>query len=316
MKIAVFGVWHVHAPDYTRKAMENGEVVGFYEKNDALAEAFINKFGLYRFATPEELLESDADGVIVCSATCDHAEDIIRIANAKKNIFTEKVLALTEEEAQRIKEAIEANGVTLTISLFQKYLGSRIAVTEIAESGELGKINYLRFRNCHSGSTDNWLPKHFYNLRECGGGAMIDLGAHGMYLINQLMGMPVSAHSAFTLSCEKDEVKEKNSDKVEDNAVTVMAFENGAIAVNETGFCSGCSTVIFEVHGENGFVRMENESIVKRTKATGGKAVEVPVPPSLDLPIIQFLKGKPPVGCGISEAIDLTRMMVMAYNPT
>ena len=79
MKIAVFGVWHVHAPDYTKKAQEYGEVIGFYEKDDTLAEAFSKKFGLYRFSTPEELLESDAEGVIVCSASSDHAEDIIKI---------------------------------------------------------------------------------------------------------------------------------------------------------------------------------------------------------------------------------------------
>ena len=106
MKIAVFGVWHVHAPDYTKKAQEYGEVIGFYEKDDTLAEAFSKKFGLYRFSTPEELLESDAEGVIVCSASSDHAEDIIKIANAKKNIFTEKVLTLTNEDAERVRKAI------------------------------------------------------------------------------------------------------------------------------------------------------------------------------------------------------------------
>ena len=59
MKIAIFGVWHVHAPDYTRSAMALGEVVGFFERNDALAEAFAGQFGLPRFATVEELLASD-----------------------------------------------------------------------------------------------------------------------------------------------------------------------------------------------------------------------------------------------------------------
>ena len=168
----------------------------------------------------------------------------------KKHIFTEKVLTLTDEEASRVREAVEANGVTLTISLFQKYLGSRIAVKEVVESGELGKINYVRFRNCHSGSINNWLPTHFYNAKECGGGAMIDLGAHGMYLIHWLLGMPVSASSAFTLACENPAANAKNTDGVEDNAVTVMSFEGGAIAINETGFCSNCAPVVFEVHVE------------------------------------------------------------------
>ena len=106
MKVAIFGVWHVHAKDYTQKAVELGEVIGFYEKDDALAEAFNEKFGLPRFATEEELLKSDAEGVIVCSATSDHAKDIIKIANAGKHIFTEKVLALTDADCDRIEEAI------------------------------------------------------------------------------------------------------------------------------------------------------------------------------------------------------------------
>ena len=44
MKVAIFGVWHVHAADYTKKAIELGEVIGFYEKDDTLADKFSKKF--------------------------------------------------------------------------------------------------------------------------------------------------------------------------------------------------------------------------------------------------------------------------------
>ena len=313
MKVAVFGVWHVHASDYTKKALEHGEVIGFYERDDKLADEFAKSFNIPRFATAEELLASDAEGVIVCSASCDHTEDIIKIANAKKNIFTEKVLALTDEECDKIEKAINENGVSFTISLFQKYIASRIAVKEIAASGELGKINYMRFRNCHSGSIGNWLPKHFYNAQECGGGAMIDLGAHGMYLTHWILGMPIDAVSSFTIACEKPEVLEKNTDKVEDNAVTVMKFENGAIAINETGFVSGYSPAVLEVYGEEGFVRMQGNNVVKCTKATGGKIVDVELGESSPAPIIQFLTGNILPGCAMEEAKALTHLMVMAY---
>jgi predicted dehydrogenase len=313
MKVAVFGVWHVHASDYTKKALEHGEVVGFYERDDKLAEAFAKQFNVPRFATAEELLASDAEGVIVCSASCDHTEDMIKIANAKKNIFTEKVLALTDCECEAVEKAVNENGVSFTISLFQKYNASRKAVKAVCDSGELGKINYVRFRNCHSGSTKNWLPAHFYNEKQCGGGAMIDLGAHGMYLINWILGMPVDAVSAFTVACEIPEVVEKNTDRVEDNAVTVMKFANGAIAVNETGFVSGPSTVIFEVHGENGYVRMDGNKVIKCTPASEGKVVEVELGESDPLPIVQFLTGNVLPGCGMEEAKALTHMMEMAY---
>ena len=314
MKIAVFGVWHVHAPGYTKTAMELGEVVGFYERDDALAESFAKQFGVPRFNTPEELLASDAEGVIVCSASSDHAEDMIKIAKAGKHIFTEKVLALTDADCDRIENAVNESGVKFVISLFQKYLGSRNAVKEVAASGELGKLNYMRFRNCHSGSTKNWLPKHFYNAKECGGGAMIDLGAHGMYLTEWILGMPVKAGSAFTVSCELDAVKEKNPDGVEDNAVTIMSFENGAIAVNETGFVSNYSPVTLEVFGEDGYVRMVGNSVVKCTKATEGKEIAVEVGADKPSPLVQFLTGNILDGCGMKEAKALTHMMTLAYN--
>ena len=307
MRTAICGVWHVHAPDYTKHALQHGEVLGFYEENDKLAAKFQEKFGLPRFESLDALLESEAEGVIVCSATCDHASHMVRIANAGKHIFTEKVLALTTEDCLRIGEAVKRNGVKFAISLFQKYLGSRLAVKAVADSGELGKINYLRFRNCHSGSTRDWLPSHFYNARQCGGGAMIDLGAHGMYLAHWLLGLPKTASSVFTVACGA----ERNRDRVEDNAVTVMGFEGGAIAVNETGFVSNASPVVLEVFGENGYVRMEGDRIIK---CVGKTVSEVRAQEDLPLPIVQFLTGEILPGCGMEEATALTRMMEMAYN--
>ncbi len=314
MKVAIYGVWHVHAGGYTRKAMEMGEVVGFYEPDDTLAENFKNEFNLPRFSSSEELLSSEAEGVIVCSASNEHASDMVKIANAGKHIFTEKVLALTEAECDMIEEAVSKNGVKFVISLFQKYIGSRIAVKNVAESGELGKINYMRFRNCHAGSLEGWLPAHFYNKEQCGGGAMIDLGAHGMYLVNWILGMPISAKSVFTLACENEDAENKNIDKVEDNAVTVMSFSDGAIAINETGFVSTNSPTVLEVCGENGYVRMEGNNVIKCTKQTEGRIVSVPVAQSLSEPIEQFLSGNILSGCGMDEAKALTHMMVMAYE--
>ena len=314
MKVAICGVWHVHAADYTKKALELGEVVGFYERDDGLAAKFAEKFGLFRFPTLDALLSSDAEGVIVCSATKDHAEDIVRIAAAKKHIFTEKVLALSDADCEKVEKAVRENGVDFTISLSKKYFGSCITVKEIVDSGELGKVNYVRFRNCHGGSTRDWLPPHFFNREQCGGGAMIDLGAHGMYLIHWLLGMPVSVRSVFTVACESEKGLAKNVDHVEDNAVSVMQFANGAIAVNETGFVSGISTAVLEVHGETGYVRMEGESVIKCTGETQGKPMAVEVKASRPIPLEQFLTGKLLEGCGIAEAKALTHMMVMAYE--
>ena len=188
MKVAVFGVWHVHATDYTKRALELGEVIGFYERDDKLAEDFAKSFNIPRFASAEELLASDAEGVIVCSASCDHTEDIIKIANAKKNIFTEKVLALTDEECDRIEKAVNENGVSFTISLFQKYIASRIAVKEIADSGELGKPVHFQMKRISG--VPRWSWEDWMRDKKRSGGAIIDLSVHDIDYIQYVFGQP------------------------------------------------------------------------------------------------------------------------------
>ena len=138
---------------------------------------------------------------------------------------------------------------------------------------------------------------------------MIDLGAHGMYLTHWLLGLPQSAASVFTVS----HASKRNADGVEDNAVTVMHCPGGAIAVNETGFVSNYALPVLEVFGEDGYVRMEDQKVVKCTAATNGAVVEVPLEEAAPAPIVQFLTGKPEGGCGMEEAKALTRMMEMAY---
>ena len=313
MKIAICGVWHVHAPKYTDHARQLGEIVGVYEPDEGLRRAFVDRYHVPVFETLEELLKSDAQGVIVCSASCDHADHMVKIAQAKKNIFTEKVLALTDEDCARVAKAVKENGVEFVISLPWKTLATHRTLKDVVDSGELGKINYARFRNCHSGSTRDWLPPHFYNEKQCGGGAMIDLGAHGMYLLHWLLGMPVVASSAFTTACSNESARAKNVDGVEDNAVTMMTYDSGAIALNETGFVSNYSPMVFEVFGENGFVRVQNDRVVKCTQATEGAVVEVALGEGQPLPIVQFLTDDVRDGYGIEEACALTHMMVMAY---
>ena len=314
MKVAILGCWHVHADEYTVAAKKFGEVVGVYEADAQRKNAFAEKYGIKAFSTLDELLESDAEGVIVCSSSDRHALDMIAAANAGKHVFTEKVLALTVDECIAVKEAVEKNGVQFVISLFQKYDGAIRAAKAVMDSGELGKVNYVRFRNCHTGSIDNWLPTHFYNAKECGGGAMIDLGAHGMYIIDWLLGTPASYSSTFTVACDREDVKAKNTDGVEDNAVTVMGYANGAIAINETGFVSRNYPRILEIGGEKGVVKCEGGAVTKSTSATEGKAVTVMPLEALPKPIEQFLTGKVLDGCGIDEGIRLTEMMMGAYG--
>ena len=311
MKVAILGTWHVHAPQYTNEAKRLGEVVGVYEENAAWRAEFAKQFDIPEFSSVEELLASECEGVIVCASTDKHAELIVAAANAGKHIFTEKVLALTIEDCIKIKEAVEKNGVRFVISYPWKMIPPFMALKKAVDDGLVGNVNYLRFRNCHSGSINHWLPAHFYNAEQCGGGAMIDLGAHGMYLTHWILGEPMTYSSTFTHFCRDEKDAILNPSCLEDNAITVMSFENGAIAVNETGFVSQGCPETFEIGGDKGYLTATRNGA---TYTAAGKAPEVlESPEPSPSPLVAFLENKVVEGCGMDEAIALTKMMVGAY---
>ena len=314
MKVAVLGVWHVHTKYHVRTAMKYGEVVGFYEKNDELAADFLRDLDIPRFGSREELLACGAEGVIVCSATCDHRDDLVAAAEAKKRIFCEKLLAPTSEECEEIIRAVEKNGVELTLEFEQKYIANRMAVVSVAKSGELGKINFVRFRYSHSGANDDTVPARFYDRAEAGGGVVADHGAHGFYMIREVLGMPEAAASVGTVACTNPAALAKNADRVEDNAATVMRFPGGAVAVNECGSVCGNSPSAFEVYGEKGFVCTHNDGIIKCSPQTGGESVELGCGRSLPLPMVQFMTGERYPGCSVYDGAELTKIIEAAYG--
>lgn len=312
MNIAIISFWHVHGKDYAHavEAMDGCRISAIWDEDENRGRYFAQQLGCTFYEDYDELLaDKSIDGVVITTATRDHTSFIIKAANAKKHIFTEKVLALTKEECLKIKFAIEQNGVQFTISFPHRCRADMLFAKQLIESGELGQVTYARIRNAHNGATGNWLPAHFYDKEACGGGAMIDLGAHGMYLLHWFLGDALSYHSTFTSVTGK---------AVEDNAVCVMEFKNGAIGVNETGFV-GNYPFILEVSGTKGGLLIRGGLGVSYVSPeTEGKWVTPSnMPEPLPSPISQWIssiKTGEKTEFGLEEAIFLTEMMEGAYR--
>lgn len=135
-----------------------------------------------------------------------------------------------------------------------------------------------------------------------------------MYLTEWILGMPDQFVSVFKNACENPETLARNLEHVEDNAITVMSYENGCIAVNETGFVSKNYPYSLEVGGDKGYARLENNKVVKATVQTQNQIEEAVLEPALPLPIVQFVTGQIEEGGGMREAKALTHMMVKAYE--
>ncbi len=308
MKIAIIGAWHVHTSEYTQASLDNpsAEVVGVWDKNADRAKACAEKHSIPVIATYEEILaDKDIDSVVICTETSDHPEIIKKAAEAGKNIFTEKVLAFTEKEAADMAEVIDAKAGKFTICYPHLTFPHVRAIKACVESGKLGRITYARVRNVHGGSVLNWLPETFYDKATCGGGAMMDLGAHPMYTLAVLLGAPVSVTSTFTKITDR---------AVEDNAVSVIEFENGAIGVSETGFVSVGNPYTLEVSGTEGAIVARGENVMYMGADNEWQTVELPE--KMERPIhhwIDAVVNDKVAPFTTKDAIMLSRLMEGAY---
>ena len=248
IRLAILGFWHVHAKDYAAEAAAHPgtELVAAWDEDDARGAARAAELGIPQHDDLGELLaRPDIDGVIVTTRTSAHPDVIAAAAEAGKHIFTEKVLALTPTEADLIVDTVERAGVKLTVSLPRLTHGYTIAIREVLASGRLGEVTQVRCRLSHDGAVGRrWLPAQFFDPDDAGGGAMVDLGCHPLYLTRLFLGgMPVSVSAAFG---------QVTGHAVDDNAVAVLRHPTGALGIAETGFVNPSSPFTIEVHGTKG----------------------------------------------------------------
>ena len=312
MKAAMLGTWHVHTEGYAKEfsADPRCRLTAVWDPDAAKAERFAEQFGCQAYTDLDTLFaEADFEAVIVCSATTEHVELMVRAANAGKHIFTEKVLATTAQGAMQIRDAVRRNGVRFAISYPHKTNPGLIFARRMIEEGKLGTVTYARVRNAHNGSLAGWLPAHFYSREQCGGGAMMDLGAHPMYTLLWLLGEPQTVSSAFTSVTDKP---------VEDNAVCILTYANGAIGVSETAFVSNFNNYVMELSGTEGAVRIADGETMFTDRAAEGKWQHVQLPAAPKPPIAQWIDevhgGPAAAEFGIDEAVQLSRLMEAAYR--
>ena len=312
MKAAIIGAWHVHTMEYGEAIAKNpkAELVCLWDDDTERGEATARKLGIPFEPNLNAIWENpEIDGVQITTATSRHKEVLLAAAHAGKHIFTEKVLALTVEDAEEIADAVRSSGVKFTISYPHKTWPTLLAAKELVNSGKLGQITYARVRDAHNGSTADWLPPHFYDAAQTGGGAMIDLGAHPMYTLHWFMGEPKSVVSMFT------EVTHRG---VEDNAVSVIEFENGAIGVSETGFVTNGMPYVLEMSGTKGSLMVHNDILEYSCEETDNKLIQkTDLPKPGIMPIdgwIDAVCGEGIAPNGIDDAVALTKFMVGAYE--
>ena len=312
VRVLMLSKWHVHADEYANFIQDqpDAKVTCIWDDDIARGEAWATALNAaFESDLQKALTRADVDAVIVDTPTTQHREVMVAAALAGKHIFTEKTLATIMADALAIADAVKKAGVKFGISYPHLTNPLYTLCKQLIENGELGQIHYLRFRNAHNGALANWLPSYWYDMDATGGGAMMDLGCHPMYVAPYLLGKPARVASMYNNNC---------APAGDDNAVSVVEFENKAIAVLETSFVSPFDAGCFELLGTEGAVISVAGEVKIRTKGDN-KNWRIPdtMPEKLPAPLRMWLDGiikDTPILFNMEMALSLVEMLENAYK--
>ena len=317
LKVAMLSKWHVHAEGYARDLLATGKVqiTCIWDEKPERGAEWAQRLGVDFEADIDKLLaREDVDAVCCDAPTTMHTEILIKAAEAGKHIFTEKTLACTVEECKAIAKAVEENGVKFVISMPHKAWPVIKFAKEHIANGDFGTVTNVRIRNAHDGVSGKWLPEYWFVKEDCAGGAMMDLGCHPMYLLSYLCGVPKKITGI---------ANSVMGTPVDENAVSVIEFENGIIGVSETSFLAWSSPYTIEVHGTDGILLWQGKEAKYKTKETAkvmNGIISVDRLPEADVnPINAFVNACVDGECipeeyGVKSAIDLARLLEATYK--
>ncbi|MDR3314807.1 MAG: Gfo/Idh/MocA family oxidoreductase [Oscillospiraceae bacterium] len=316
LRIGLISFWHVHAPGYAKDldTWEETEITAVWDELPARGQEWAEKLGVAFEADYDAFLAREDIDAVACGApTTMHAALLAKAAAAGKHIFTEKLLTPGAVECAALCRAIRASKVTFTISLPCKCSPEALYIKALVESGALGKVTGARFRRSHSGVSDNWLPAYWFDTAMTGGGALMDLGAHPVYILAWLFGAPTR------LTALLNNPEGTSSDE---NAIALAEFPGGILGTMETGFLTNGVPDLLEVYGTEGAVYLRGNELAQNLRSEGvglRPVTQEELPAAKPAPLRQFVEAclagvDAPAGLGLEDALVMTKMIEASYK--
>jgi myo-inositol 2-dehydrogenase/D-chiro-inositol 1-dehydrogenase len=206
----------------------------------ALAEQAAGRLGARTAGTPEAVLASGVDGMIIAAPTIFHAELIELCVGAGLPTFCEKPVAPDNDEAARLARRIAHTGVQVQIGYPRRFDPAFAAARAAVAGGDLGTVHTVR-----STTLDPAPPSRAYLAAS--GGIYRDCAVHDFDAVRWVTGQEVTEVYAAGTNQDAEWFGELGDVHT---ASAVLTLDGGALAVvSNTRYNARGHDVRLEVHG-------------------------------------------------------------------
>lgn len=252
-KVALLGagfIAEIHVESYQR-FVPDAEVVAVFTRDPRKAEAFAKKHHIPQWFSDLDaaITQSGCEVVDIGLPNHLHHRAVLTAAAAGKHIIIEKPLALNLPEADEMIAACAAAKRKLMYAEELCFAPKYERVRRLVGEGAIGSIYQLRQCEKHSGPHSDW----FYDVSQSGGGALMDMGCHGIAWFRWMLGGRPKAVSVFA-HMQTGLVHGKRT-RAEENSICTVEFEGGAIGIAENSWAKfGGMDDRVEVYGTQGVI--------------------------------------------------------------
>lgn len=197
----------------------------------AKAKDLGQRYGVpYYSCIAEMMQQAELDAVSILTPSGLHAENLLEVAPYQKHIVVEKPMALTLRDADRMIRACDENDIRLFVIKQNRFNRPVTILREALDEGRFGRLvmGTVRVRWSRDQAyydKDAWRGTWAYD-----GGVITQHASHHIDLLEWMMGDVQSVYAMAATQLMNIEV--------EDTAVVVLRFENGALGAIEATTCA------------------------------------------------------------------------------
>jgi len=218
---------------------EGFELLGSWERSKQLIQ--LDYPDVKSFATLEEVLQSDADLVIVNTPTGTHFDYTKQVLLAGKHAVVEKAFTTTVAEAQELADLAKEKGLKLSVFQNRRWDSDLKTVKQIVSSNALGELVEAEF---HFDRYNPILsPKAHKETANSGAGILKDLGPHIIDQALYLFGFPQSVFADIRITREHSLV---------DDWFDILLFYPDFRVRLKAGFFVREANPAYVIHGKKG----------------------------------------------------------------
>lgn len=235
------------------KLTKHCELRGIVTGTPAKVDKWVNEYGLdrkhvYNYKTMDRLRhDPDIDIVYVVTPPALHAEYSIRAARAGKHVISEKPMAVSVDECERMIAACRDAKVKLGVGYRLHYDPFHLEMQRLGPSGGLGTIRSM------DGGFGYTLRHRDHRIVKAlaGGGPLMDLGIYVVHAACMAMGTAPK----FVTAKEDPKTELELFKEVEEGISWRLEFENGAVADGLASFSKRVNR--FRVNGQQDFFDLD-----------------------------------------------------------